>query len=63
MPNDNNNINTKKQIFYSIVWIGLILPVRGLLNPMWFLNPLFSQKFDNNIKLISNTFFHGLLKN
>jgi hypothetical protein len=61
MPNENNN--TKKQILYSIVWIVMILTLRGTSNPMWFLNPSFSQKFDNNIKLVSNTFFKRLLKN
>ncbi len=47
MAKDIPKKNTK-QFIHSIVWFAVVLPVMGISNPMWFLNPSFSQKFDNN---------------
>ena len=48
-----NTANTvpKYQIFYSIVWMAIIIPIKGMLNPLSFLDSSFIDKFDNN-KLI-----------
>jgi hypothetical protein len=52
-----NNIPKKntKQFIYSLFWFAVVLPVKGLSNPMSLLNPSFSNNFDNNKKIISTT--------
>jgi hypothetical protein len=42
-----------KQFMHSIGWFVIVLPVMGLSNPMWLLNPSFPNKFDNNKEIIS----------
>ncbi len=52
MSNDIPKKNTK-QFIYSIFWFALVLPVKGLSNPMWLLNSSFSNNFDKNKEIIS----------
>jgi hypothetical protein len=54
MANDIPKKNTK-QFIYSLFWFAVVLPVKGLSNPMSLLNPSFSNNFDNNKKIISTT--------
>ena len=54
MANDIPKKNTK-QFIYSLFWFVVVLPVKGLSNPMSLLNPSFSNNFDNNKKIISTT--------
>jgi hypothetical protein len=52
--------NNSKQFIYSLVWFALVLPLRGLSNPFWVLNPSFPNNWNNNKELISNTIFRQL---
>ena len=51
----SNNIPKKntKQFINSVCWFALVLPVKGLSNPMWLLNPSFLNNFENNKEIIS----------
>ena len=53
MVNDIPKKNTK-QFIYSLGWFAIVLPIRGLSNPFWVLNPSFPNNWDNNKKIISN---------
>ena len=53
--NTTDNIPTTYQIFYSIVWMAIIIPIKGMLNPLSFLDSSFINKFDNNKIIISKT--------
>jgi len=57
---DNNNTTTRYKVFSSIVWMAIILPIKGILNPLWFLDSSFPDKFDNNKKIISKTIVNKL---
>jgi hypothetical protein len=46
---------TKYKIFYSIVWMAIIIPIKGILNPLSFLDSSFIDKFDNNKIIILKT--------
>ena len=59
MTNDIPKKNTKLFI-YSLGWFVVVLPIMGLSNPMWLLNPSFSNKFDNNKKIISTAFIRQI---
>ena len=52
-----NNILKKntKQFIYSLGWFAIVLPIMGLSNPMWLLNPSFPNNFKNNKEIISST--------
>jgi hypothetical protein len=57
----NNNTITKNQIFFSIVWMVIIMPIKGFLNPLSFLDSSFSIKFDNHKMIISKTIVNKLI--
>lgn len=57
----NNNTITKNQIFFSIVWMVIIMPIKGFLNPLSFLDSSFSNKFDNHKMIISKTIVNKLI--
>ena len=57
----NNNTITKNQIFFSIVWMMIIMPIKGFLNPLSFLDSSFSIKFDNHKMIISKTIVNKLI--
>jgi hypothetical protein len=61
MANDIPKKNTK-QFIYSLCWFALILPVKGLSNPMWLLNPSFSNNFDNNKEIILTALLRPIRK-
>jgi len=50
------NYPTKRQMFYSIIWITIILPLKGMLNPFWFLDSSFPDKLENNKKIVKKIF-------
>jgi hypothetical protein len=54
MTSDVPKKNTK-QFIYSLGWFAIVLPVMGLSNPMWLLNPSFPNKLDNYKEIISTT--------
>ncbi|HEX7257313.1 MAG TPA: hypothetical protein VF242_04570 [Nitrososphaeraceae archaeon] len=51
--NNTDTIPTKCQIFNSILWMTIIIPLKGMLNPLWFLDSSFMDKFDNKKIIIS----------
>jgi hypothetical protein len=53
--NTTDTIPTKYEIFYSIVWMVIIIPLKGMLNPLSFLDSSFLDKFDNNKLILSKT--------
>ena len=53
--NTADTIPTKYQIFYSVVWMAIIIPIKGMLNPLSFLDSSFIDKFDNNKLILSKT--------
>lgn len=53
--NTADTIPTKYEIFYSIVWMVIIIPLKGMLNPLSFLDSSFLDKFDNNKLVLSKT--------
>lgn len=53
MANDHKK-NTK-QFICSLGWYVVVLPIMGLLNPFWLLNPSFPNNWDSNKEIISNT--------
>ena len=61
MANDIPKKNTK-QFIYSLCWFALVLPIMGLLNPFWLLNPSFSNNFDNNKEIISTALLKPIRK-
>ncbi len=50
-----NTIPTKYQICYSIVWMSMIMPIKGFFNPLSFLDSSFLDKFNNNKLILSKT--------
>jgi hypothetical protein len=56
-----NTPPTKNQVFYSVIWMMIILPIKGMLNPLWFLDSSFPDKFDNNKQIISTTIINKLI--
>jgi len=63
----SNNIPKKntKQFINSVCWFALVLPVKGLSNPMWLLNSSFSNNFDKNKEIISTALlrpFRNIIK-
>ena len=59
--NTADAVPSKYQIFYSIVWMAIIIPIKGMLNPLSFLDPSFIDKFDNNKIIISKTIGNKLI--
>ena len=59
--NTANTIPTKYQIFYSIIWMIIILPIKGFFNPLSFLDSSFVDKFDNNKLILSTTIGNKLI--
>ena len=59
--NDNNNTTTRFQVFSSMVWVAIILPIKGMLNPLWFLDTSFPDKFDNSKKIISKSIVNKII--
>ena len=59
--NTTDTIPTKYEIFYSIVWMTIIIPLKGMLNPLWFLDSSFMDKFDNKKIIISKTIGNKLI--
>lgn len=57
----NNNTITKNQIFLSLVWMVIVLPIKGFLNPLSFLESSFSIKFDNHKMILSKTIVNKLI--
>ena len=53
--NTTDTIPTKYEIFYSIIWMTIIIPIKGMLNPLWFLDSSFMDKFDHKKIIISKT--------
>ena len=53
--NTIDTIPTKYEIFYSIIWMTIIIPIKGMLNPLWFLDSSFIDKFDYKKIIISKT--------
>ena len=53
--NTADTIPTKYQIFYSVVWMAIIIPIKGMLNPLSFLDSSSIDKFDNNKLILSKT--------
>ena len=58
--NTTDTIPTKYEIFNSIVWMTIIIPIKGMLNPLWFLDSSFMDKFDNKKIIISKTIVNKL---
>jgi hypothetical protein len=58
--NTTDTIPTKYEIFNSIVWMTIIIPIKGMLNPLWFLDSSFMDKFDNKKIIISKTIGNNL---
>lgn len=56
----NNNTITKNQIL-SLVWMVIVLPIKGFLNPLSFLESSFSIKFDNHKMILSKTIVNKLI--
>jgi len=50
----NDHKKNTKQFICSLGWYVVVLPIMGLLNPFWLLNPLFSNNCNNNKEIISN---------
>jgi hypothetical protein len=59
--NTADTVPSKYQIFYSIVWMAIIIPIKGMLNPLSFLDSSFIDKFDNNKIIISKTIGNKLI--
>lgn len=59
--NTANTIPTKYQIFYSIIWMIIILPIKGFFTPLSFLDSSFVDKFDNNKLILSKTIRNKLI--
>ena len=59
--NTTDTIPTKYEIFNSIVWMTIIIPLKGMLNPLWFLDSSFMDKFDNKKIIISKTIGNKLI--
>ena len=53
--NTTDTIPTKYEIFNSIVWMTIIIPIKGMLNPLWFFDSSFIDKFDNKKVILSKT--------
>ena len=60
--NTTDTIPTKYEIFCSIIWIAIIIPMKGMLNPLWFLDSSFIDKFDNKKIIISKTIGNKLFQ-
>ena len=58
--NTTDTIPTKYEIFYSIIWMTIIIPIKGMLNPLWFLDSSFMDKFDYKKIIISKTIGNNL---
>ena len=61
--NTADAIPTKYEIFYSIVWMVIIIPLKGMLNPLSFLDSSFLDKFDNNKLVLSKTIGNKFISN
>ena len=59
--NTTDTIPTKYELFCSIIWITIIIPIKGMLNPLWFLDSSFIDKFDNKKIIISKTIGNKLI--
>lgn len=59
--NTANTIPTKYQIFYSIIWMIIILPIKVFFTPLSFLDSSFVDKFDNNKSILSKTIGNKLI--
>jgi hypothetical protein len=59
--NTANTIPSKYQIFYSIIWMIIILPLKGFFTPISFLDSSFVDKFDNNKLILSKTIGNKLI--
>jgi hypothetical protein len=59
--NTTDTIPTKYEIFNSIVWMTIIIPIKGMLNPLWFLDKSFIDKFDNKKIILSKTIENKLI--
>jgi hypothetical protein len=59
--NTTDTIPTKYELFCSIIWITIIIPIKGMLNPLWFLDSSFIDKFDNKKMIISKTIGNKLI--
>ena len=59
--NTTDTIPTKYEIFNSIVWMTLIIPIKGMLNPLWFLDSSFMDKFDNKKIILTKTIGNKLI--
>jgi hypothetical protein len=59
--NTVNTIPSKYQIFYSIIWMIIILPLKGFFTPLSFLDSSFVAKFDNNKLILSKTIGNKLI--
>ncbi len=59
--NTTDTIPTKYEISYSIIWMTIIIPIKGMLNPLWFLDSSFIDKFDNKKIIISKTIGNKLI--
>jgi hypothetical protein len=59
--NTADTIPTKYQIFQSIVWMVMIIPIKGFFNPLSFLDSSFLDKFNNNKLILSKTIGNKLI--